>query len=135
MAEELKDRKDIPEELTWDLSQIYASEEDMFRDVEAVKRLARHIEETYKGKLDTPERIEACITEYRRLEELMTLVGNYCDLAVEVDYYDNYNQQRMGKIGRMRDELNSRLSFVRSEIMEQPDETIRSAITISSGNK
>lgn len=135
MAEELKDRKDIPEELTWDLSQIYASEEDMFRNVEEVKRLAKHIEETYKGKLDTPERIEACVTEYRRLEELMTLVGNYCDLAVEVDYYDNYNQQRMGKIGRMRDELNSRLSFVRSEIMEQPDETIRSAITISSGNK
>ncbi|MDE6640413.1 MAG: oligoendopeptidase F [Acetatifactor sp.] len=135
MAEELKDRKDIPEELTWDLSQIYASEEDMFRDVEEVKRLAKHIEETYKGKLDTPEQIEACVTEYRRLEELMTLVGNYCNLAVEVDYYDNYNQQRMGKIGRMGDEINSRLSFVRSEIMEQPDETIRSAIEISSGNK
>ena len=135
MAEELKDRKDIPEELTWDLSQIYASEEDMFRDVEEVKRLAKHIEETYKGKLDTPERIEACVTEYRRLEELMTLVGNYCNLAVEVNYYDNYNQQRMGKISRMGDEINSRLSFVRSEIMEQPEETIRSAITISSGNK
>lgn len=135
MAEELKDRKDIPEELTWDLSQIYASEEDMIRDVEEVKRLAKHIEETYKGKLDTPEQIEACVTEYRRLEELMTLVGNYCNLAVEVDYYDSYNQQRMGKIGRMGDEINSRLSFVRSEIMEQPDETIRSAIEISSGNK
>ena len=135
MAEELKDRKDVPEELTWDLSQIYASEEDMFRDAEEVKRLAKHIEETYKGKLDTPERIEACVTEYRRLEELMTLVGNYCNLAVEVDYYDNYNQQRMGKISRMGDEINSSLSFVRSELMEQPDEIIRSAIEISGGNK
>lgn len=135
MAVELKDRKDIPEELTWDLSQIYASEEDMFRDAEEVKRLAKYIEETYKGKLDTPERIEACVTEYRRVEELMTLVLNYCDLAVSVDYYDNYNQQRMGKMSRMGDEINSSLSFVRSELMELPDEIIRSAIEISNGNK
>ena len=34
MAEELKDRKDVPEELTWDLSRIYATEEDMFADAE-----------------------------------------------------------------------------------------------------
>ncbi|MCM1057353.1 MAG: oligoendopeptidase F [Firmicutes bacterium] len=135
MAEELKDRKDIPKELTWDLTQIYAAEEDMLRDVEEVKRLAKHMEETYRGKLDTPERIEACVTEYRRVEELMTLVGNYCNLAVEVDYYDNYNQQRMGKISRLGDEINSRLSFVRSEIMEQPDEIIRETIEISRGNK
>ena len=135
MAEELKNRKDIPEELTWDLSQIYASEEDMFRDAEEVKRLAKHIEENYKGKLDTPERIEGCVTEYRRVEELMTLVLNYCDLAVSVDYYDNYNQQRMGKMSRMGDEINSSLSFVRSELMEQPDEIIRSANEISNGNK
>ncbi|MCM1191594.1 MAG: oligoendopeptidase F [Butyrivibrio sp.] len=135
MAEELKDRKDIPEELTWDLTQIYAAEEDMLRDVEEVKRLVKYIEETYRGKLDTPERIEACVTQYRRVEELMTLVGNYCNLAVEVDYYDNCNQQRMGKISRLGDEFNSRLSFVRSEIMEQPDEIIKGAIEISRGNK
>ncbi len=135
MAEELKDRKDIPEDLTWDLTQIYAAEENMFRDVEEVKQLVKHIEETYKGKMDTPERIEACVTEYRRVNELMTLVENYCSLAVEVDYYDNYNQQRMGKISRLGDEINSRLSFVRSEIMEQPDETIKGAIEISDGNK
>lgn len=135
MAEELKSRKEIPEELTWDLSQIYAAEEDMFRDAEEMKRLAGHIAETYKGKLDAPERIEACLTEYRRLRELRDLVGAYCSLAVEVDYYDEYNQQRMGKINRMWDEINSSLSFVQSEIMEQPDEVIRGAMEISSGNK
>lgn len=135
MAEELKSRKEVPEGLTWDLSQIYAAEEDMFRDAEEMKRLAAHIEEVYKGKLNTPERIEACLTEYRRLRELRGLVGAYCSLAVEVDYYDEYNQQRMGKINRMGDEINSSLSFVYSEIMEQPDEVIRGAIEISSENK
>ena len=61
MAEELKDRKDVPEELTWDLSRIYATEADMFADAEKAKQLSEEIAESYQGKLDTPERIEECV--------------------------------------------------------------------------
>lgn len=135
MAEELKDRKDVPKELTWDLSQIYETETDMLRDVEEVKRLAEHIQEAYRGKLDDPQRIGACLNEYRRVKELMGLIGNYCSLAVEVDYYDEYNQQRMGKMSRLGDEIESSLSFVRSELMEQTDETIGKAMETDGGNQ
>lgn len=135
MAEELKSRKDVPEELTWDLSHIYASEEDMLRDVEKMERLAREIEEKYKGRLDTPERIEACVTAYRQVYELMTLTGSYCNLAASVDYYDNYNQERDGRISRQIAQLQSLLSFISSEIMEQQEEVIEKAIEISDGNK
>lgn len=34
---ELKSRGDIPTELTWDLSSIYATEEEMYADVEKLK--------------------------------------------------------------------------------------------------
>ncbi len=135
MAEELKSRKDVPEELTWDLSQIYASEADMLRDAEEMKTLAKRIGETYRGNLDAPERIAACLNEYRRLNELMGLVVNYCSLAVEVDYYDEYHQQRMGKMSRLVDEIGSSLSFIRSELMEQPEEIIRKAMEIDGGNR
>ena len=135
MAEELSARKDVPVELTWDLTRIYATEEDMLHDAEKMEELTRKIVEQYKGKLNTPENIEACITAYRQVFELMTLTGNYCDLAVSVDYYDNYNQERMGKMGRLQARLQSDLSFIKSEIMEQDEETIRKAIAISEGNK
>lgn len=135
MAEELKSRKEIPEELTWDLSHIYATEEDMSRDAERMEQLAQEIVEKYKGHLDTPEQIEACVTAYRQVYELMTRTGSYCDLAVSVDYYDNYNQERNGKISRLTAKLQSLLSFVRSEIMEQEEEVIKKAIAVSDGNK
>ena len=51
---ELKSRKDIPTELTWDLSSIYATEEEMYRDVEKLKSLGGRMAADYKGKLDTP---------------------------------------------------------------------------------
>ena len=134
MAEELKDRKDVPAELTWDLSKIYATEEDMFRDAEKMEKLAQSMVEKYRGKLNTPENIEACVTEYRQVYELMTLTGNYCDLAVSVDYYNSYNQERLGKISRLSARIQSSLSFVKSEILEQDEEIIKKAIEISNGN-
>lgn len=134
MAEELKSRKEIPEELTWDLSHIYATEEDMLRDAEKMEQMAGEIVEKYRGHLDTPERIEACVTAYRQVYELMMRTGSYCDLAVSVDYYDNYNQERNGRIGRLIAKLQSSLSFVKSELMEQEEAVIQKAIEGSQGN-
>lgn len=39
---ELKMRKDIPVELTWDLTSIYAAEEDMRKDEERLRDLCAH---------------------------------------------------------------------------------------------
>lgn len=135
MADEITFRKDVPQNLTWDLSLIYETEEDMYRDAQKMEELGKRVAETYKGKLDTPENIEACLTDYRRVCELRTLIGNYCDLAVSVDYYDTHNQERYGKIERRISVLMSALSFIDSEIMDQEEAVIKKAMTISQGNQ
>ena len=134
MADEIIFRKDVPQNLTWDLSLIYETEEDMYRDAQKMEELGKAIIETYKGRLDTPENIEACLTDYRRVCELRTLIGSYCDLAVSVDYYDTYNQERYGKIERRISVMMSALSFIDSEIMDQEETVIEKAIAISRGN-
>ena len=132
---ELKSRKDIPTELTWDLSSIYATEEEMYRDVEKLKSLGGRMAADYKGKLDTPRTIDACLDNLRELERLMTLTGNYCDLAVSVDYYDTYNQERNEKLGRLFAEISSALSFIDSELVEQDEALLREAIELATDNK
>ena len=131
---ELKSRKDIPTALTWDLSLIYATEEEMYQDVEKVKMLCNHIEETYKGKLNTPQTINACLDDFREVDRLLLLVGYYCDLAVSVDYYDTHNQERNEAIASMTAEISSRLSFIDNEIAEQEDTVIQDAVTMSAEN-
>ena len=135
MAEELKSRKDVPKELTWDLSLIYATEEDMLRDAEKMEQLTQEMVEKYKGRLNTPEQIEDCATACRQIYELMDLTGSYCSLAASVDYYDSHSQELDGKISRLIAKLRSSMSFVESEIMEQDEEIIQKAIAISDGNK
>ena len=132
---EMTMRRDVPEELKWDLSSIYASEEEMLRDADRMKTLAGNIENTYKGKLDTPERINACLDEFREVYTIMLLTGNYCELAVSVDYYDTHNQELNDRIGRLTAELLSQLSFIRTEICGQDDAVLEEALKTAAAKK
>ncbi len=132
---ELKSRKDVPVELTWDLSSIYASEEAMNQDVEKAKKLRDHIVETYKGKLNTPQNINACLDEYREVIRLFILTCDYCNLAVSVDFYDAYNQERDNKMKRILAESLGMLKFIDSEIMEAKECIIEQALSDTVENR
>ena len=132
---ELVMRKDVPEELTWDLSAIYETEEKMLADAEKMEKLSKELEQRYKGKLSTPERINACLDELRSLQHIITLVGNYADLAVSVDYYNVHNQERNDRISLKLSEIYSRLSFIDSEILEQDTAILQAAIEQAKENK
>lgn len=134
MADELLSRKDIPVELTWDLSLIYKTEDDMLADAAKMEKITEQIANTFKGRLDLPERINECLDMYRQVIEIAVLIGNYCDLAVSVDYYDTYNMERNGKINRRISECMSRLSFIESEIVMQEDKVIDEAVKGSTAN-
>ncbi len=132
---EQKSRKDVPVELTWDLSLIYATEEEMYRDVEKMKELCEYIVRTYKGRLDSPQRINSCLDDYRELERLRHLTNSYCFLAVSVDYYNTYNQERKEKLSVVTSEIYSKLSFIETEITKQDDAVLQEAIDIAKENK
>lgn len=132
---ELKSRKDIPAELTWDLSSIYKTEEELNQDIEKVKALSKHIIQDYRGNLDTPAKINACLDDFREVSRLLTLINHYCDLAVAVDYYDTCNQERNERNNNLISQILSSLSFINSEISEQDESTLSEAIAAATENK
>lgn len=135
MAKELLSRKDVPVESTWDLSLIYATEEDMYADVAKLEKLRDEMVASYKGKLNSAEIIVKCLDDYRKLYELAILIEHYTDLAVSVDYYNVPNQERNSKIGRIISATQSALSFIDSEIVEQKEEVIEEAIQMAKESK
>ena len=128
-------RKDVPEELTWDLTAIYETEEKMLADAEKMDTLSRELEQRYKGKLSAPDQINACLDELRNLQQIIILVGTYADLAVSVDYYNVHNQERNDRISLKLSEIFSRLSFIDSEILEQDTAVLQAAIAQAKENK
>lgn len=134
MAEKSVSRKDVPADLTWDLSLIYKTEEDMFADAKRMKSLSEQIVSTYKGHLDTPENINACIDLYREFYRLASWTGSYCSLGESVDYYDTHIAELCSQIDTLQAELFSNLSFIESEIIGQPEDVLLAAIEQTSDN-
>lgn len=134
MAEELLSRKDVKKELTWDLSLIYKDEAALMADADRLVKLTDELENTYKGRLDSAERIDKCLDGYREVMEIITLVGNYCELATSVDYYDTHNMELAGRMNRRISECMSRLSFIKSELVLQDNAVIEEALRTSKAN-
>ena len=132
---ELARRKDVPEELKWDLSLIYPTEAELEADFAKAQKLADHLAAEYPGTLNDPARIVACLDEQEQMERILVLVGSYCGLAVEVDYYDTANQQRSDRVSTIEAQIASRLSFIESEILQADDAVLDAAIEQAGGCK
>ncbi len=132
---ELMQRKDVPVELTWDLTAIYDDEAKWKADVEKVRRLSEEIEQNYKGKLATTEAIHSCLDKFREWEELMILTVQYSSLAASVDYGDAALQERNDALSRLDAQMASRLSFIDSEIIAQDESLLRQAIAQGGPNQ
>ena len=132
---ELARRDEVPVELTWDLSLIYPTPEEWQADFDAVQKMADDIEAQFKGKLTDPQTIVDCLAHLEELEKKAYLVGSYSSLAASVDYYNTENQERDGRTGALMARVTSKLTFIDSEILLQPDEVIQGAIELSKGGK
>ncbi|MCM1991402.1 oligoendopeptidase F [Oceanirhabdus seepicola] len=134
MSKVVKARQDVDQSLTWDLSAIYAKEEDYKADVEMCKRLTSEIEETYKGNLNIAENINECLDKLKKLNEIAYKTGSYSNLSVSVDYGNIENQERSMKFSNILSDLFSRLSFIDSELIQADEAVIDEAISKSKEN-
>lgn len=134
MAKTLKERKDVDQSLTWDLSALYKTEAEYNSAVSKAQHLASVIEENYRGKLNTSSIINECLDKVKEITQVLTNTGAYASLAVSVDQANVENQARYMKLMNILSNLQSRLSFVRSEIIEADEKVIEKAIEESMEN-
>lgn len=135
MKKEIILRKDVDESKTWDLSAIYKSDDEFTEDVIKLNELANHMVEEYQGKLRDSKRINLCLDELKIITELSNRLGSFRFLAVSVDMTNNENQSNSMEISNILSKVNSKLSFIESEILENHEEVIRAAMDENEENR
>lgn len=128
MAETLKKRSEIPEELKWDTSRIFKTKDDLKKALEEFKTLTEEIEKTYKGKLTDAATINACMEKYNEWVRQIDLLYNYVSLNVSVDYTDAEAQKEQSIVLSEFAKADSALSFIDSELADASVELIEEAI-------
>lgn len=134
MKKALKERKDVDVSLTWDLSAIYKTEEDYDAAVKSVQEQVEEIYKTYKGKLNSPDIINECLDRLKKVMGIMNLTVTYANLSVSVDQTNVENQARYMKMMNVLSQVESKLSFIKSEILELEEEVIEKTIEASKEN-
>lgn len=134
MGNAMKDRRDVDELLTWDLSAIFSTEEAFNAAVKDVEAGTKEVVENYKGKLNTPQVINECLDKMRKVTEIMNITASYASLSVSVDQTNYKNQERYMKLMNVITDLQSKLSFVDSEITEADETVIEEAMNSSKEN-
>lgn len=134
MEKSLKERKDVEQSLTWDLSAIYKNEEQYNLAVKEMQECAFEVEKRYKGRINSPETINECLDKLKKVYEIMNLASSYAELPVSVDQTNKEAQERNNKLMNVLSDIESRLSFIRSEIIESDEDIIERAIKESREN-
>lgn len=135
MAETLKKRSEVPEELKWDTSRIYKTEKDYLDALDKFKKLSDEIEKEFKGKLTDPQTINACMDKYNQWKILADHLYCYSDLNVAVDHTNADNKRLQALFFNAFSAVSSRLSFIDSELADAPEELILEAIKTATVGK
>ena len=123
-------RSEVPDNETWDLGLIYKSAEDAWHDAEKAKKLADETEEKYKGKLIDAKSIVDCLHMYEQLSMLADKVYIYFSLGMETDYSDAEGVADANKAEGMITDLQTKTSFIESEVLEADDDVLKEAVKI-----
>lgn len=124
MSEGLPLREEVPVRETWDLKDLFTSDQAFYQTLEQVVQMSLDFNHTYYQKLNNIETIEKALDEYERILIEIDRLYNYPELRLSVDTANEEAQKVNAKLNTISGKLASLLSFVDSEILELSDEII-----------
>ncbi|WP_391209121.1 oligoendopeptidase F [Psychrobacillus sp. L4] len=131
MVKSLPSRSEVPIEETWNLKDLFESEEDFNTSLKEIEEEVNIFEEKFKGKIDNPAIILEALEDYASIFEKLVPSGTYASLSLSTDQTNTEAQLQGSKFASLSAKVNSRLSFLNSELVELPNEVLQEAIDIS----
>ena len=116
-------RAEVPVEMTWDLSVVYADETDWDADFTRVEKQL----EAFAGKPGTIKSAAALLETLRARDEVSQLfeqLYSYASLRRSEDNANATSQARMERVRMLATRLSAALSFIEPEILAMPPEKI-----------
>ena len=124
MSEGLPLREEGPVRETWDLKDLFTSDQAFYQTLEQVVQMSLDFNHTYYKKLNNIETIEKALDEYERILIEIDRLYNYPELRLSVDTANEEAQKVNAKLNTTSGKLAGLLSFVDSEILELSDDKI-----------
>ncbi|WP_342559026.1 oligoendopeptidase F [Metasolibacillus sp. FSL K6-0083] len=112
---------------TWNLEDLFETEQQFEESIESAKQYAAATEAKYKGQITNAEKAIEVIAAYEAYLEKMMPITTYAFLAQSVDQTNGESQLRSAKVSQLTSSLNSKLSFIQSELLQLDEDILHGA--------
>ena len=125
--EQLKKRSEVSNDLKWDLTRLFKTEEDYEKEIEKVKKLSDKLK-SFENNINNTKDLIASLDIYEEIVEGLSLTGNYSSLAYSVDMTDETAKLRVQKYNNFMNSLSTKISFYENEILKLDESVINETI-------
>ncbi|MBB2482909.1 oligoendopeptidase F [Bacillus sp. APMAM] len=128
-------RSEVPVEETWDLSDLFKTDEDWKKEFELIENDIQTVTR-YKGSIaESAKNLLDCLLARDSLLERMVRVMTYASLRQSADGTDSMNQANAALAASMSSNVSASMSFINSEILAISRETIKEYLEQEEGLK
>ncbi|WP_436861576.1 oligoendopeptidase F [Staphylococcus caeli] len=131
MTETLPFRSDVHNSETWDITDLFSSDEAFYQTLNQTIADAQDFNKQYEQRLDNVENIKAALNTYSDILIQVDRLANYAELRLSVDTANEPAQTLSAKFSTSYGKIASELSFVVSEILAVSDQTLDELIQTS----
>ena len=118
-------RSEVPEDRKWNLTDLFPTEAAWEAELTAIQGAIGTVTQ-YQGRiLAGGATLLACLNAEEALLERVTRLSTYANLRSSEDGTNPVNQANSGRVAGLMATIGAALSFVDSEILDLPDETVQ----------
>src|SRR5699024_11000691 len=128
MAETLPTRNNVPISETWDITDLFHSDDEFYKTLNYTLEDAKTFNKNYIQRLDQLEVIEDALDIYYNLLVQLDRMANYAELRLSVDNANEDAQTLSSKFSTLYGKIASELSFVVSEIVALSEDILEALI-------
>lgn len=124
MQNSLPKREEVPENLTWNLGDIYKDESECTADSAKAVKLAGDLAEKAGHVCESAESLLTTMKLYEETVRILYRTLNYANMLADVDTANQNHQALLGKMSSAEVSVSEKLSFLEPEILAAGKEKI-----------
>lgn len=128
MVKSLPARSEVNIEETWNLQDLFVSEESYQAAIVDLEKEVDAFVNQFKGNIMDAQSAEESLKGYAAIYEKFVPIGTYASLSHSTDQTNSDAQMRSAKFGSISATVSSKLSFVDSELLALPVEVLEDAM-------
>ncbi|UXR68797.1 oligoendopeptidase F [Staphylococcus sp. IVB6246] len=128
MEEFLKERSEVPQQETWDLTDLFTDNQAYETFVKALPERVQAFKEQYAGTLQDAESIQKALDAYCSLAIDIDRANNFSEIQASVDATDAERQRLAALFQTLYGKINGSLTFLTSELLSLEDAQLDQAI-------